>query len=97
MKPYKYSNKGCSSTYRCKRSIQLHLKECYNYTKRAEAVARNNVCDYCGMTFRKTFNSDSRVQNVHRSNIADSILSICAKSSALDFENYDKDSLEVSF
>ena len=30
-------------------------------------------------------------------NIADSILSTCDKSSALDSENSDKDSLEVSF
>ena len=40
-KLYKCLNKGCPSTSTYKRSIQRHLKECYNYTKPAEAM--NNI------------------------------------------------------
>ena len=75
---------------------QCHLEECCNYAKQAEAVARNKVCDYCGMTFCKKFNRDRHVQNVHESDIADSILSVC-ESSALNLENTDRDFLEASF
>ena len=97
-KLYKCPKKERSSRSIYKRSIQRHLKECcYNYTDRAEAVARKKVCDYCEMTFRKKFNRDRHVQHVHKSDIADSILNIWDKSSASDFENTERNILEISF
>ena len=63
-------------------------------TKRAEAVTRKKVCDYCGKTFGKKFNSNKHVQNVHNGDITFSVLS---KSIALDSENTDKDILEELF
>ena len=42
------------------------------------------------MTFGKKFNRNRRVQNVHESDIADSVLSVC-ESSASKSENTDKD------
>ena len=93
----KCPNKGFSSTSGCKRSIQRRLKERFHYIKRAEAVARNKTCNYCGMTIVKKFNRDKYVQNAQKGDIDDSILSIYDKSSALDSENIDKDILEVLF
>ena len=84
-KLYQCPHKECSSTSGDKRNVQRHLEECCNYAKQAEAVVRNKVCDYCGMTFCKRFNRDRHVQNVHESDVADSILSVC-ESSALNLK-----------
>lgn len=47
-------DKGCFSTSSNKCSIQRHFKECYNYSKRAEGVAKNKVFHYCGMHLVKS-------------------------------------------